>query len=115
MTRPLHTWRTSTGIGTTERGARNALAYEVSGIGPPLILLHGLSGSSHWWSRNVPAFARSFRTYTIDLPGFGESRLLRWSRLDNIADQVADWLTDKDLSQVHVAGHSLGGAVAARL
>jgi pimeloyl-ACP methyl ester carboxylesterase len=78
-------------------------------------LLHGLSGSGRWWSRNVPVFARSFRTYTVDLPGFGESRRLRWSRLDDIADRIADWLADEDLPRVHIVGHSLGGAVAARL
>jgi pimeloyl-ACP methyl ester carboxylesterase len=78
-------------------------------------LLHGLSGSGRWWSRNVPVFARSFRTYTVDLPGFGESRRLRWSRLDDIADSIADWLADEGLPRVHVAGHSLGGADAARL
>ena len=56
--------------------------------GPPLILLHGLSGSGRWWSRNVPVFSRSFRTYSVDLPGFGESRGVRWSRLDDIADST---------------------------
>jgi pimeloyl-ACP methyl ester carboxylesterase len=93
----------------------NSLAYEVSGSGPPLILLHGLSGSGRWWSRNVPVFSRSFRTYSVDLPGFGESRGVRWSRLDDIADRIADWLVAEGQSRAHIAGHSLGGAVAARL
>jgi pimeloyl-ACP methyl ester carboxylesterase len=105
----------SSGTRDSERDPLNALAYEVAGSGPPLILLHGLSGSGRWWGRNVPAFADSFRTYSVDLPGFGESRGVRWSRLDDIADQLADWLVDEGLSQAHIAGHSLGGAVAARL
>ncbi len=108
-------WRASNSISTPERPADHALAYEVVGSGPPLILLHGLSGSSRWWSRNVPVFSRSFRTYSVDLPGFGQSRGVRWSRLDDIADRLADWLVDEGLSQAHIAGHSLGGAVAARL
>jgi pimeloyl-ACP methyl ester carboxylesterase len=57
----------------------------------------------------------SYRTYTVDLPGFGESRGVRWSRLDDIADRLADWLVDEGLSHAHIAGHSLGGAVAAQL
>jgi pimeloyl-ACP methyl ester carboxylesterase len=105
----------SRGTRVSERDPLNSLAYEVVGSGPPLILLHGLSGSGRWWSRNVPVFSRSFRTYTVDLPGFGESRGVRWSRLDDIADRLADWLVDEGLPQAHVAGHSLGGAVAARL
>ena len=93
----------------------NSLAYEVSGSGPPLILLHGLSGSGRWWSRNVPVFSRSFRTYSVDLPGFGESRGVRWSRLDDTVDRLADWIAGEGLSRAHIAGHSLGGTVAARL
>src|SRR5918994_4644232 len=115
MTGSSPMWRASNSIGTPERPADGALAYEVVGSGPPLILLHGLSGSGRWWSRNVPVFSRSFRTYSVDLPGFGESRGVRWSRLDDIADRLADWLVAEGLAQAHIAGHSLGGAVAARL
>src|SRR5829696_2747930 len=115
MTRSLPIRRMSRGTRVSERDPLNSLAYEVVGSGPPLILLHGLSGSGRWWSRNVLVFSRSFRTYTVDLPGFGESRGVRWSRLDDIADRLADWLVDEGLSQAHFAGHSLGGAVAARL
>jgi pimeloyl-ACP methyl ester carboxylesterase len=99
----------------TKQAPSRPFAYEVTGSGPPLILLHGLYGSGRWWSRNVPAFAANFRTYTVDLPGFGQSRQARWSRLDGTADRLADWITAEGLSRAHVAGHSLGGAVAARL
>jgi pimeloyl-ACP methyl ester carboxylesterase len=99
----------------SEQAPSSPLAYEVTGSGQPLILLHGLSGSGRWWGRNVPTFATSFRTYTIDLPGFGKSRRARWSRLDGTADRLADWIMAEGLARAHVAGHSLGGAVAARL
>src|ERR671916_1746495 len=98
MAGPSPKWRTSNGIRTPEHPADSGLAYEVVGSGPPLILLHGLSGSGRWWGRNVPVFARSFRTYTVDLPGFGQSRHLRWSRLDDIADRLADWLVAAGLA-----------------
>jgi pimeloyl-ACP methyl ester carboxylesterase len=99
----------------SEQGPLSSLAYEVNGAGPPLVLLHGLSGSGRWWSRNVPAFASSFRTYAVDLPGFGASRRVRWSRLDDTVDRLADWIAAEGLSRAHIAGHSLGAAVAARL
>lgn len=99
----------------SERGPLTSLAFEVHGSGPPLILLHGLSGSGRWWSRNVPAFASAFCTYAVDLPGFGASRCLRWSRLDDTVDRLADWIAGEGLSRAHIAGHSLGGTVAARL
>ncbi len=102
-------------MSSTEVDSSHPLAYEVAGSGPQLILLHGLSGSGRWWSRNVPAFAANFRTYTVDLPGFGQSRQVRWSRLDDTADRLAGWITAEGLPRAHIVGHSLGGAVAARL
>src|SRR5215217_8673653 len=101
MTTSSPTWRTGDFTRDAEHAATRSLAYEVAGDGSPLILLHGLSGSGRWWSRNVPAFAHSFRTYTVDLPGFGQSRHVRWSRLDDIADRIANWLADKGLPPAH--------------
>src|SRR5215211_5209080 len=115
MTRSLPMRRTSSRMRISEQGPMTSLAYEVHGAGPPLILLHGLSGSGRWWGRNVPAFASSFRTYVVDLPGFGASRGVRWSRLDDTVDRLADWIAAEGLSPAHIAGHSLGGTVAARL
>ena len=80
-----------------------------------LVLLHGMSGSSRWWSRNVPALAEHFRTCAVDLPGFGASRGARWLGLDAGADWLVRWMDGEGLGRAHVAGHSLGGAVAARL
>src|SRR4051812_43824635 len=115
MNRSLPIRGTSDRMHVSPRSPATALAYEVNGSGPALILLHGLSGSGRWWGRNVPAFTSSFRTYVVDLPGFGASRRVRWSRLDDTVDRLADWMAAEGLSRAHVAGHSLGGAVAARL
>jgi pimeloyl-ACP methyl ester carboxylesterase len=108
-------WRLDQEIGVAEQPWSSPLAVSVSGSGPPLILLHGLSGSGRWWSRNVPALAASFCTYTVDLPGFGQSRRVRWAGLDHTADRLAEWMMAEGLTRAHLAGHSLGGAVAARL
>lgn len=92
-----------------------SLAWEVTGSGPPLILLHGLSGSRRWWERNVAALAPLVRTYTVDLPGFGESRRLRWSRLEHTAELLYDWMEAQGIARAHIGGHSMGGAVGALL
>lgn len=92
-----------------------AIHYEVTGSGPPLVLIHGLSASGRWWSRNVGVFAAHFRVYTVDLVGFGAShRLGRFVLADAAAGLVA-WMDRAGIARADVVGHSLGGFVAADL
>ena len=49
------------------------LAWNAIGDGPPLVLLHGFTGSRSSWGRAAESLARQFRTVRIDLPGHGAS------------------------------------------
>src|ERR1051325_8111617 len=49
------------------------VCYLQAGSGRPVLLIHGLLGSSFCWRFNVPALAQRFNTLAIDLPAFGES------------------------------------------
>lgn len=97
------------------RPARQPIVHEASGDGPPLVLVHGLSGSRNWWQHNVSALSRHFRVYSIDLPGFGDSRSLGRPRLDQAVLELIYWMDCHELHRVSIAGHSLGGMIAARL
>jgi pimeloyl-ACP methyl ester carboxylesterase len=90
------------------------IAYQVSGDGPPLVLLHGLSGSARWWARNAPVFSRRFRVYAIDLVGFGLSRGQPFS-LGEAPGLLLRWMDSLPKERFHLAGHSMGGLVAASL
>jgi len=52
---------------------KNGLVYRALGEGPPLVLMHGGSGSWLHWKRNLPALATDRRVIAFDLPGYGES------------------------------------------
>ena len=45
------------------------------GSGPPIVFIHGLSGSWQNWLEQLPVFAREHRVIAFDLPGFGESEM----------------------------------------
>ena len=47
--------------------------YEVLGRGRPIIFLHGWVGSWRYWIPAMQAASISFRTYALDLWGFGDS------------------------------------------
>jgi pimeloyl-ACP methyl ester carboxylesterase len=51
--------------------------YEVVGEGEPVVLVHGIPGSTRSWSRNIEALAARYRVYSVDFPSFGRMRRLR--------------------------------------
>jgi pimeloyl-ACP methyl ester carboxylesterase len=85
------------------------------GAGPPLILLHGLAGSTRWWSRNTAALSRAFRVIAIDLPGFGASPRGQRLDLDEVAGQLIASMDRLGVHRASVIGHSMGGLIAAGL
>jgi pimeloyl-ACP methyl ester carboxylesterase len=88
---------------------------ETATDGPPLVLVHGLSGSTRWWSRNLDVLGKRFHVYAIDLPGFGDNR--RWCRF-SLADahtHLSAWMDAIGLARASIIGHSMGGLIAANL
>lgn len=84
------------------------------GNGPPLVVLHGASGSM--WLPFMAKLAQRFDVIAPENPGFGTSDTPDW--LDNIHDLAyfhLDLLDALDLNAVHLVGLSLGGWIAAEL
>jgi pimeloyl-ACP methyl ester carboxylesterase len=91
-----------------------------AGSGTPLVLLHGLGGSSDWWRNNVDVLSERYLVSAVDLIGFGRNRFfLRRSnlplRFDDIAALLARWIESSFDAPVHLAGNSLGGQIAIHL
>ena len=94
------------------RGRR--VPFRVAGAGSPIVLVHGLAGSTRWWSRNLAALAAHHRVYLVDLPGFGALRRHRERFvLGEAACWLRDWLAAVKIGPVDLVGHSMGGAIAA--
>jgi len=78
----------------------------------PLIILHGLFGSSRNWNSVGKSLSHFFHVWTLDLPNHGESPKRTLFTFENMIEDVAETLTDLGLKKVFVIGHSLGGKVA---
>jgi pimeloyl-ACP methyl ester carboxylesterase len=91
--------------------------YSVAGEGDSVVLVHGLSGSMRWWSRNVPALAERYRVHLVNLPGFGTVRPPRRRFvLAEAASWLLAWIEAVGLEGgVHLVGHSMGGYLSLRL
>jgi pimeloyl-ACP methyl ester carboxylesterase len=94
------------------------LAYERHGVGPPVVLLHGVGESRTGWHPVLPALASRYDVITLDLPGFGASPPLPSNvapMAAALADAVERALDELGVGRVHAAGYSLGGRVALQL
>nr|WP_291424143.1 alpha/beta hydrolase [Deinococcus sp.] len=85
------------------------------GQGRPVIFIHGLSGSGHWWKRNLPAFTPHFAVYVVELVGYGNAHRQRSLGVQADARMIAAWLEQADLTKAALIGHSLGGQIATRV
>ena len=94
------------------------LAYDRSGQGEPLVLLHGQGFSRRSFDPVVPALAARRDVIAVDLPGHGESPRQpkgAGNAPRDLAVAVAELLDELELPTVHVAGNSSGGWVALEL
>lgn len=89
------------------------VAYEVTGDGAPLILMHGW-GCDHTTVASIAATASQTHTvYSLDLPGFGQSTepSVPWRPAD-YADMLRKFVKAIGIERPSLAGHSYGGRVA---
>jgi pimeloyl-ACP methyl ester carboxylesterase len=86
------------------------------GSGPPVVLLHGLSGSRRWWRFTAPALARRYRVHVPELIGFGGSRrAARQPSIQEMAAVVNEWMRLMSGEPARLVGHSMGGQIAMHL
>lgn len=92
-----------------------SVAYIDEGAGPQtLVFLHGLGSYLKGWTKNVSELSRDFRCIALDFPGYGKSSKgdLPYS-MTFFARVVRDFIQRLNLQNVVLAGHSMGGQVAA--
>jgi len=93
-----------------------SLYYEMTGNGPPLVLIHGLGSSSRDWEKQVGPFSESFQVVTVDLRGHGQSDKPRAPySVRTFAKDIYNLVSALNISSLHVMGISLGGMVAFEL
>jgi pimeloyl-ACP methyl ester carboxylesterase len=86
------------------------------GEGPPLVFVHGLSGSWPNWLEQLPVFAGENRVIALDLPGFGHSPMPRERITISGYARLLDGLFEElGIDAATLVGNSMGGFVSAEL
>jgi len=93
------------------------LHYQTQGQGQPLILLHGLFGSSDNWGRVAKHFSQylhsqHYQVISVDLRNHGRSPHSASQSYADMADDLLELCDALGLERTHLLGHSLGGKVA---
>lgn len=88
------------------------LAYESSGQGIPLVLIHAFPLSSHMWNSLIKDLEKRIKVIVPDLPGFGLSPSQSKPSIPEMAQEVARLLDSLKINEpVMIAGLSMGGYV----
>jgi esterase len=91
------------------------LFFRKAGNGPPLIILHGLFGSSDNWFTLSKVFAQSFTVYTIDQRNHGQSPHTDDFNYRLLTEDLEKFLVEQKTENAIVIGHSMGGKTAMNL
>lgn len=83
------------------------LAVEITGEGPPVVLVHGLGGTSNFYQPQVAALAERFRVVRPDTEGSGRSPVAGTLSIEGFADDLAALVDELGGGPVRVVGHSM--------
>jgi len=91
------------------------MAVEIDGTGEPVLMIHGLGGTSNFWTPVLPALAR-FRLIRPDLPGSGRSQRVEGPlSIDRFVRALMRVCGAAGVERAHVVAHSMGTIVALHL
>ncbi|MBE01561.1 alpha/beta fold hydrolase [uncultured Marinobacter sp.] len=84
---------------------------------PTVVLIHGFASMKENWALWLQALPRHWHLLVPDLPGLGESdyRVEACYRYQSQAQRLNTWLEQQPAGDLHLAGSSMGGAIAAIL
>lgn len=92
------------------------LHFFEKGQGPALLFLHGFCESGEMWRHLADSLSTQYRVLCPDLPGFGSSQITHpITCLEDVAEQLEEWMDAHQIKDPIVLGHSLGGYVALAL
>lgn len=88
------------------------LFFRKTGEGQPILILHGVFGSSdNWFSISKMIAEKGFAVYAIDARNHGQSPRSQAFSYDVMADDLNEFIEDNHLEKPIIIGHSMGGKV----
>lgn len=88
------------------------LFYRKEGNGPPLVIIHGLYGSSDNWVNMGRRLAENYTVYMIDQRNHGRSPFAGEHTYNAMRDDLVAFFKQHQIERASILGHSMGGKTA---
>lgn len=97
---------------------QHSISYDITGDGPPLLLLHGFPQTRAMWRPILPQLKRHFTVITADLRGYGDSfkpKTMPEMGFRPMGQDMLDLMNALGFDRFHLAGHDRGARTAHRM
>lgn len=103
-------------FGSLNQAFTQELDVQISGQGPKIILIPGLSSSGEVWTETVENLSQNFECHVLTLPGFAENPAMEMPNgfLNSMEKLISEYIETQN-EKVTLIGHSLGGFLSLRL
>jgi esterase len=88
------------------------LFFREQGQGEPIIILHGLFGSSDNWVTQAKLFAVQYKVYTLDQRNHGQSPHDENFDYQSMVEDLKEFIEEQQIHNPTIIGHSMGGKAA---
>ena len=88
------------------------LFFRELGQGKPIIILHGLFGSSDNWLTQAKLFAPNYKVFSVDQRNHGQSPHSDDFDYSSMVEDLNEFIQDQRISDPVIIGHSMGGKTA---
>jgi 3-oxoadipate enol-lactonase len=88
------------------------LAVEIAGSGEPVIMVHGLGGTTNVWGAQLPSLAHKFRVIRYDLEGSGRSPATPSLSIAGWIHDLEALMDTEGAKKARIVAHSLGTLIA---
>lgn len=97
---------------TVAQERKQPIHVKVTGSGSPVLLIPGFTVPGESWDATVKQLEKNYECHSITLAGFGGQEPIDFPWLPTINNAIEDYINTKQLTNVTVIGHSLGGTIA---
>jgi pimeloyl-ACP methyl ester carboxylesterase len=91
------------------------LHFREMGQGTPLLILHGLFGSSDNWLTIAKQLAANYHVFIIDQRNHGQSPHSNIWNYTVMAQDIEEFCIQHQLNEIYIVGHSMGGKTVMKL